>query len=756
MINIIIRLDKTQVQGEMLSRSAVVKLKAILIIDLVIIGAAAGIYFYFQDQGLIATGAKPATFTFSDLTINPLEAYTGESVQISVNLTNIGDVEGNQTVFLEINSAVKDAMNVTLAGNYSSQIIEFTDLEMTEGNYSVKIDDLTGAFLIKPAPPESSKIILSNFLSNPYEIWANGNITLTATATNPSTETEKLTVKATIDDVIVGTQVISLDAGASQKVEITVNASDVKEGKHTAKLNSLSGSFVVVQTGYHTLTINRSGGGSKALPFTLNGQDYQTAYQAVLPVGEYSIAVPNPFNVGTGVLEFSYWSDGNKNPSRTFTLDGRMILVATYTLISGYASCPSLYIWNGTGYSYVTDVSNSGWLGYIGYMNADGSIVFKDGNPWDYVKLDKNILAAKNGNFEMALSQQWDELYYLDSAELLVVDHPVDTDVYMSMTSYLSDGSTGKVYTVTNGNLLSPASATNEKGQSVIPQLSTQDGVFTPGINGYDSVWNNITLNQLALDLGNLTGASQVKLVITGMVDWGLAEPYYEWIDSFKEAAAKGLVSNGTEITPAPYLEVKAADGSWVRVQKDIPLPADYRARTYTVDLTGIFPDDVTDYQIRFNNYWNVTYDYIGIDITPQQAITTQVIKPTTATFEQLWDTPSTSSGAFTRYGNVLVILQDADDMFVVGRQGDQVNMQFSTANLAAPAPGMVRDYFFVVACWFKDPPGAWGYGFDFTVEPMPFMAMSGFPYATTESYPYDAAHLAYIQQYNTRVIIPH
>ncbi len=95
--------------------------------------------------------------------------------------------------------------------------------------------------------------------------------------------------------------------------------------------------------------------------------------------------------------------------------------------------------------------------------------------------------------------------------------------------------------------------------------------------------WNNITLNQLTLDLGNLSGAPQMKLVITGMVDWGLADPYYEWIDSFKEAAAKGLVSNGTEIMPAPYLEVKAANGSWVRVQKDIPFPADYRARTYTV-----------------------------------------------------------------------------------------------------------------------------------------------------------------------------
>ncbi len=739
----------------MLSRSAVVKLKAILIIDLLVIGAAAGVYFYFQGQGLIATGAKPATFTLSDLVINPLEAFVGESVQISVNLTNIGDVEGNQTVPLEINSVVKDSMNVTLAGNYSSQIIEFTDIEMTSGNYSVKIGDLTGAFLIKPAPPESSKIVLSNFLSNPYEIWANGNITFSATATNPSTETEKLTVKATIDDVIVGTQLISLDAGASQKVEITVNASDVKEGKHTAKLNTLSGSFMVVQTGYHTLIINRSGGGSKALPFTLNGQNYQTAYQAILPVGEYSITVPNPFNVGTGVLEFSYWSDGNKNPTRTFTLDSRMILVVTYTLISGYASCPSLYVWNGTGYSYVTDVSNPGWLGYVGYMDQNGGIVNSGGNPWDYVKLDKNLVAANNGYFDMTLAQQWDELYYLDSAYLMVVDHPVGTDAYTSMTNYLNKGSTGQIYTVNSSNLLSPVNATNEKGQNVLSQILQKDGVYTPGINGDDSLWSDITKNQLTLDLGNLSSAQAIKLVITGMVDWGSADAYYAWINQFKNAAAQGLVSNGTQIMPAPTMEIKDANGNWVLAPQDkqIPLPSDYNARTFTVDLTGLFPANVNDCQVRFTNFWNVTYDYIGIDISPQQTTIIQTLTPTTATLSQMWETPSNASGAFTRYGDVTPLVQNADDMFVIGRQGDQVNMQFSTANLAPVASGMERDYFFVVATWFKDPPGAWGYGFTFTVDPMPFMAMSGFPYPTTESYPYDAAHLAYIQQYNTRVI---
>jgi hypothetical protein len=739
----------------MLSRSAVVKLKAILIIDLLVIGAAAGVYFYLEEQGALAYGAKPAKFTLTDLLVTPSEAYVGEAVQISVNLTNSGDLEGNQTINLEVNSAVKDTTNVTLSGN-SSQLVEFTDIEMLEGNYSVKVGDLTGAFDIKPAPPESSKIVLSNFLSDPYEIWANDNITFTADAVNPSDQPDKLTVKATIDDVIVATQVFSLDAGAKGTVQITVNASDVAEGKHTAKLNTLSGSFVVVKTGFHTLIINRSGGGSKALPFTINGQNVQTAYQAILPVGQYSFVMPNPFNVGTGVLEFSYWSDGNTNPSRTIDLESRLILVVTYTLISGYASCPSLYVWNGTGYSYVTDVSNPGWLGYIGYMDQKGNIVNSGGNPWDYVKLDSKLVAANNGYFDMTLAQQWDELYYLDSAYLMVVDHPIGTDAYTSMTNYLNKGSTGQIYTVNGSNLQSPVSAVNEKGQNVLSQIKQKDGVYTPGINGDDSTkWNNLTQNQLTLDLGNLAAAPTMKLVITGMVDWGPADTYYAWINQFKAAAAQGLVSNGTQIMPAPTMEIKDANGKWVLTPQDrqIPLPSDYNARTFTVDLTGLFPANVKDCQVRFTNFWNVTYDYIGIDTSPQQTTTIQKLTPTSATLSQLWDTPSNASGAFTRYGDVTPLVQNADDMFVVGRQGDQVNMKFSTANLAPVKSGMVRDYFFVVTCWFKDPPGAWGYGFNFTVNPMPFMAMTGFPYPSTESYPTDAAHQAYIKTYNTRII---
>jgi hypothetical protein len=93
--------------------------------------------------------------------------------------------------------------------------------------------------------------------------------------------------------------------------------------------------------------------------------------------------------------------------------------------------------------------------------------------------------------------------------------------------------------------------------------------------------------------------------------------------------------------------------------------------------------------------------------------------------------------------------------MFVIGRQGDAVALQFTTANLTTPAEGMIRDYFLFESCWFKDENGNWGFGFNFTVDPLPFSTMSSFPYPTTETYYNDSAHQNYLQNWNTRIILP-
>ena len=259
-----------------------------------------------------------------------------------------------------------------------------------------------------------------------------------------------------------------------------------------------------------------------------------------------------------------------------------------------------------------------------------------------------------------------------------------------------------------------------------------------------------------SVQLGDLSGAQEIKLVINGMIDWGPPEPYYDWVDGFKAAFAEGLVPNGTQIYPAPYMEIMDASENWVRVPQDkqMPTPSDYVPRSFAVDLTGLFPTGVSEYQIRITNFFNVTFDYIGIDTTPQENITVHRINPT-ATLDPLefGSTTSTASGSFTKYGDVTQLLLDAEDMFVIGRQGDKVSLKFPTANLPPLEDGMERDIFLFVACWFKDPPGNWGYGFEFTVDPLPFQGMSGFPYPPTESYPSSDEYVRYLQEWNTRII---
>ena len=737
----------------MRSRSAIAKLKVILIIDILIVAVAAGVYFYLHAEGLIVAGPKQAEFTVSDLKINPVKAEVFEPILVTLNVTNIGDEQGEYVANLTINNVLEQNQTIQVPGR-NFTIAEFIALKDTPGNYTVEIGGLTGSFTLTPISPTSSKIGLSSLSIKPYEAWSNQTITARVTATNVGEETDSLSVRLIVDGTLVDFIGIELAAKESTTLEFAFN--ETTEGKHNVKVNALSGTFTVVPEGYHTLTITRSGGGSIPLTFTLDGVSYDTPYVKLVPVGEYSLTVPKIVDVGTGILEFSYWNDGVTSTSRTITVSNeRLIVVATYTVISGYASCPSLFYWNGTHYVYITEVSNAGWLGYIDYIDENGDIVFGGGNPWDYIKLDNNQLTPRDNYYDVILLQQWDEIFYLDSAYMMVVDHPSDVDVYSTMVNYINPAFMGQIYTVSKNNLATPVSAVNEKGEDVLAQISKLDGVFTTATNGVESPsWDNIQINQLTLDLGDLSDALRIKLVINGMVDWGPAAPYYEWIDSFKAAFAEGLVPNGTQVNPPPYMEVKDGNGTWIRVPQDrqLPTPADYVARSFVVDLTGLFPEDVSDYQIRINNFWNVTFDYIGVDTTPQANITVQRLDPT-ATLHQKYTTPSAATGNFTRYSDVRQLLLDADDMYVIGMQGDQVSLRFPTADLAPLADGMERDFFMFVACWFKDPPGNWGYQFDFTVNPMPFRNMSGFPYTNTESYPFDDPHLQYLREYNTRVI---
>ena len=718
---------------------------------------------------------KPAEFQISQLTVSPQSVLDDEHVEISAKVTNVGEETGTYSVELMVDGSLKDTTSVELSGG-ATTIVTFEIVETGSGQHTVTIDDQSGSFSVESMGDASSDIIMDRMTVTPYEVWYNDTVYVRSNATNYANEAGTLMVRLSIekDDEIVysDTKSFSVTAGAvdfpiefsfvaevagGNPSEITTEGYSVDLENLGNKTNIRHGYFRIAHMGYHTLSIIRAGGGTTPMIFTLNGVEEETPFREFLPVGTYTIETDEVVDLGTGVVEFYHWNDGTTSPTLTFEFNAYTQLIAQYIIISGYASCPSLYVWNGTDYLYITEVSNAGWLGYIDYINETGDIVFGGGNPWDHVKIDATQFqpVTENGSeyYDCVLYQQWNEIFYTDTAYLVVVDHPNDTDAYATMINYLNKGLYGDIYTVDEDNLIPPVSAINEKGENVLPQITYLDGIFTEGSNGVLSPsWDNITYNQLTLDLGDLTDAPAVKLVINGMVDWGDAQPYYDWITQFEDAAAQGLITNNTQINPPAYMEVMDAQGDWIRVPQDrqMPIPGDYVSRSFAVDLSDLFPEGVTDYKIRITNFWNVTFDYIGMDFSPQENITVNEIFPIATLEPTLFATTnSTASGNFTRYGDITELLRYADDEFVIGMQGDTMHLKFPTTGLPELEDAMERSFFMFIASWFKDPEDNWGFGFDFTVEPLPFQGMSGFPYPDTEHHP----DSSFMDEWNTRVV---
>ena len=181
----------------MVTHSAKNRLKAILIIDIIIVAAAAGTFLILQSQGLISLGPKPAAFEVTGLTIEPAEAEVGEPVTLTFNVTNTGETGGNYTATLTINTEPVENTTMTLIGGETNQT-SFTVIQTAAGNYTAEIGNINGTFTVKQPPPDSSNIILSSLTVKPYEVTTGETVTITATAKNPTSETEIMTAKLKI------------------------------------------------------------------------------------------------------------------------------------------------------------------------------------------------------------------------------------------------------------------------------------------------------------------------------------------------------------------------------------------------------------------------------------------------------------------------------------------------------------------------------------------------------------------------------
>jgi len=81
------------------------------------------------------------------LTVNPSAVTTGESVNISVYVLNIGDVQDSYTAKLKINGFVEETKEIILASG-ASATVSFTVTKDIAGRYEVEIGGQTGEFTV--------------------------------------------------------------------------------------------------------------------------------------------------------------------------------------------------------------------------------------------------------------------------------------------------------------------------------------------------------------------------------------------------------------------------------------------------------------------------------------------------------------------------------------------------------------------------------------------------------------------------------
>jgi hypothetical protein len=116
-----------------------------------------------SDEHIFTTLEAPApatAFTSTKLSISPSEVNIGETVSISVLITNTGNTADSYEITLKINGVVQTTKNVALNAGASEEVT-FTTAKDVAGNYTVDANGLSGSFTVKeaPAPPPPAPVI---------------------------------------------------------------------------------------------------------------------------------------------------------------------------------------------------------------------------------------------------------------------------------------------------------------------------------------------------------------------------------------------------------------------------------------------------------------------------------------------------------------------------------------------------------------------------------------------------------------------
>ncbi len=412
-------------------------------------------------------------------------------------------------------------------------------------------------------------------------------------------------------------------------------------------------------------------------------------------------------------------------------------------------SCPMIFTWNGSKFQFISDVLG---VAPLGASSGDGQFFPVDHD--EYVSIPSEALEARNGSYEVRVTEELHEVSYIDQIKLIALDHPhtgeiVTNEKFKSppFPEFRLFGGEHRVY---------PVAARDNTGANVLPKLLHRDFTY-PDSFRRDSA-GVAEMHTLDLDFGQAAAGNRAVLILYGWVDWADGSTFLSSMQEHKDLTF-------------PYLQVKDANGNWKTVVEDMGIPSG-KPKPMAVDLTGKFLSASHEVRIVTNLcvYWDEAYLYedsaapanhvaeLALEsadlhfrgfskptIHPERKQPEQFDYQTVSPFSN-WNP---TSGLYTRYGAVADLLREPDDRPILMGSGDEVALKFSASGLPVLPQGWRRDYLLLVDGWAKDADA--NTAFSQTVLPLPFHGMTSYPYPAAEHYPADAIHEDYQRTYNTR-----
>ncbi|MCI0663973.1 MAG: FG-GAP-like repeat-containing protein [Acidobacteria bacterium] len=422
-------------------------------------------------------------------------------------------------------------------------------------------------------------------------------------------------------------------------------------------------------------------------------------------------------------------------------------------------SCPSLFAWNGKAIEFVKDCAP--WSPALGlHINAQVTAGIQQTEEWMKIRGDQ--LAPRDGYYDLRITAELWETYYIDHYSLIIVDHPANTEVYTDERFAIPPPEL-KIYATSIPRPFTRA--WDDRGQDVTDVVRTLDEKYldTFGRGNYQGVTRDHFVElELPQDIPNT------------VQPWLIAHGFVHPTDGTVNIA----LSQPDNYIPPKGLSLEAPDGKggWRVVNPSIGFPAG-KQKTIFIDLSqGIRQNSERRVRLRTNMelYWDKLEWAEGL---PEAQIKTNRINaesaelryrgfsvmrraddssPELPDYNQLEFTGQKWRdliGYYTRHGDIRELLEKVDDRFAIVNAGDEMRFRFKA--IPDPPAGWKRDFVMIGNGWIKD--GDYNSNFSKTVLPLPDAKMREYTKAQNrlEDDPVYQRHSRDWQEFHTRYVTP-